>query len=213
MRTMFSMPNLGSMWTSISISLSCSSTPCALSANATETHNYRFYGFVRDYHERDNPYCPDLGPIVNREVIAVLDGQQRLTALNIGLRGSIAIKRPNVWRTNPLAYPSRHLYLNLRSGSDANDEGDKFEFAFRENDNASHPEDELWFKVDDILTLLKSSQRLGWLNVRGIQGQAQTDAFDVLDKLHSVIHDEKLIASYEEQSQSIDRVLNIFHPP
>ena len=178
--------------------------------DAAEAKNYRFYGFVRDYHERDNPHCPDLGPIVDREVIAVLDGQQRLTALNIGLRGSIAIKRPNAWRTNPLAYPTRHLYLNLRSGGDADEEGDKFQFAFRENDHTSDPEKELWFKVSAIHTLPKPKHRLEWLHTRGIQGQIQMDAFDVLEKLYNVTHVEKLIAVYEEQSQRIDRVLNIF---
>ncbi len=53
--------------------------------------DYRYYGFVRDYHERDNPHCPDLGQLPNRQITAVLDGQQRLTAFNIGLRGSMAV--------------------------------------------------------------------------------------------------------------------------
>src|SRR6202035_2265731 len=43
---------------------------------------YKFYGFVRDYHEKDSPHCPELGTIPDRSLIAVLDGQQRLTALN-----------------------------------------------------------------------------------------------------------------------------------
>ena len=76
---------------------------------------YKFYGFVRDYHERDNPHCPDLGLVSGRQLIAVLDGQQRLSALNIGLRGSMAIRQPSMWRNNPKAYPVKHLYLNLLS--------------------------------------------------------------------------------------------------
>ena len=51
---------------------------------------YKFYDFVRHYHERDNPHCPVLDQLPNQPLIAILDGQQRLTALNIGLRGSIA---------------------------------------------------------------------------------------------------------------------------
>ena len=42
----------------------------------------------------DAPHCPELGALPNRELTAVLGAQQRLTALNIGLRGSIAIKEP-----------------------------------------------------------------------------------------------------------------------
>src|SRR5271170_313318 len=46
---------------------------------------FKFYDFVRNYHERDAAHCPDLGSLPNQALIAVLDGQQRLTALNIGL--------------------------------------------------------------------------------------------------------------------------------
>ena len=48
--------------------------------------NYKFYAFVRNYHERDNPHCPQLPDFHDKELTAVLDGQQRLTALNIGLQ-------------------------------------------------------------------------------------------------------------------------------
>ncbi len=30
--------------------------------------DYRYYGFVRDYHERDDPHCPDLGPLPNQPI-------------------------------------------------------------------------------------------------------------------------------------------------
>ena len=74
---------------------------------------FKFYGFVQNYHERDAAHCPELGTLPNRELTAVLDGQQRLTALNIGLRGSMALKEPNKWRTNPNAFPKKLLHLDL----------------------------------------------------------------------------------------------------
>ena len=79
---------------------------------------FRFYDFLRHYHERDSSHCPDLPQMVNRKVTAVLDGQQRLTALNVGLRGSMTWKLPYKFRSNPSAYPKRHLYLDFtRFGS------------------------------------------------------------------------------------------------
>src|SRR5258706_9842326 len=42
--------------------------------------DFKFYGFVQNYHERDAAHCPELGTLPNRELTAVLDGQQRLTA-------------------------------------------------------------------------------------------------------------------------------------
>ena len=74
---------------------------------------FNFYGFVLDYHQRDSPHCPALGSMPNQKLTAVLDGQQRLTALNIGLRGSMAWKLPRLWRNNPEAFPVRRLYLDL----------------------------------------------------------------------------------------------------
>ena len=73
---------------------------------------FKFYDFVLNYHQRDAAHCPELPPLHNQAVIAVLDGQQRLTALNIGLRGSMAVKQPNRWWTNPDAFPKRMLRLN-----------------------------------------------------------------------------------------------------
>src|SRR3954463_6627655 len=39
---------------------------------------FRFYGFLKEYHEKDNPHCPVLDLPSDRTVLAVLDGQQRL---------------------------------------------------------------------------------------------------------------------------------------
>jgi len=65
----------------------------------------------------------------HQSVTAVLDGQQRLTALNIGLRGSMAMKQPNKWWTNPDAFPERLLRLNLLGTQDA--DSDEVGRAFR----------------------------------------------------------------------------------
>lgn len=43
----------------------------------------------------------------------VLDGQQRLTALSIGLRGFYETKKPKAWWNNPNAWTKRRLHLDL----------------------------------------------------------------------------------------------------
>jgi hypothetical protein len=80
---------------------------------AGTSSKFKFYDFVLNYHQRDAAHCPELGKIHHQSVTAVLDGQQRLTALNIGLRGSMAIKQPNKWWTNSDAFPIRTLRLDL----------------------------------------------------------------------------------------------------
>src|SRR6266511_1236532 len=74
-----------------------------------DVESYKFYKFLDKYHELDSrhnePVVLPKGPGIR----AVLDGQQRLTALVIGLVGSYAEKLPNKRKTNKAAYPIRHL--------------------------------------------------------------------------------------------------------
>src|SRR5690606_41101694 len=74
---------------------------------------YQFYDFVRHYHERDQYHCELLKELPEKELVAVLDGQQRITALNLGLRGSYAWKMPGKWWSSDDAFPQRYLYINL----------------------------------------------------------------------------------------------------
>ena len=67
-------------------------------------------------------------------VTAVLDGQQRFTALNIGLRGSHAEKLPYKRWTSDYAFPKKQLHLNLRSRAGDDELGLKYEFAFLEKE-------------------------------------------------------------------------------
>jgi hypothetical protein len=177
---------------------------------AENSAEYKFYDFVRDYHERDKPHCPPLPKRIDR-VTAVLDGQQRLTALNIGLCGSMAVKQPYKWWNNPNAFPIRHLYLDLLGSVEPNEEGDqhRFEFLTKEQLKKADASTTCWFKVADILAMEDGPPMLKWLNERLEQDQLD-DAFTALTRLHKVIHTEHLVAYYEEKSQSLSTVLNIF---
>jgi hypothetical protein len=175
------------------------------------SNRYTFYGFVRDYHQRDNPHCPQLPQFHNTDLTAVLDGQQRLTALNIGLCGSMALRLPNKRRRNPNAYPVKYLYLDLlATQGDADDAGEKYRFEFLTRERAETPTpDECWFKVADILGMEDGPPMLLWLNERLTQ-EKTNQAFAVLHKLFQVVHLQKVIAFYQEKSQSLEKVLNIF---
>ena len=177
---------------------------------AESARKYRYYDFVRDYHEKDARHCPKL-PEQREALTAVLDGQQRLTALNIGLLGSMAVKVRGKWWNNPDAFPRKKLYLNLLSGAEADEEGSRYEFRFlsaRQLEQAGNDE-ECWFCVGDILDMEGGPAMLEWLNERLPQEQT-TDAYKVLDRLHRVVHTDQVIAYYEEKSQELSRVLNIF---
>jgi hypothetical protein len=177
---------------------------------------FKFYGFVQNYHERDAAHCPELGTLPNRELTAVLDGQQRLTALNIGLRGSMAIKEPNKWRTNPNAFPRRTLHLDLLAIRGDDEEGEKYSLRFLEPDKAVSDSAALWYPVADVLGVQNNAKLFQWLNAkfnaRGLGGDDDlfNRASETLHRLYEVVHTSPNITYYPEKSQELDRVLRIF---
>ena len=58
---------------------------------------HKFYEFLKDYRE----YFKDENPYINtkgfKDFFAIVDGQQRLTSLYIGLKGTYAYKMPRKW--------------------------------------------------------------------------------------------------------------------
>ena len=172
--------------------------------------DYRYYGFVREYHQRDNPHCPDLGPLPNQETIAVLDGQQRMTAFNIGLRGSMSVKRPYKWWNSPDAFPLRVLALDLLATDKRDEEGNCYSFDFVDIDNIGQLGERLWFRVSDILDMEPGPDMHEWLLDKDLDKQKQIHAHRILDRLYRVIHMEPTVAYYEENNPDIEHVLSIF---
>ncbi|MCY3878874.1 MAG: DUF262 domain-containing protein [Rhodobacteraceae bacterium] len=172
--------------------------------------DYRYYGFVCDYHQRDNPHCPDLGQLPNRQITAVLDGQQRLTAFNIGLRGSLAVKLPYKWWSSEDAFPQRFLALDLVAPNERDEEGSRFAFDFVEESLLGQYGDRLWFRVSDIVGIKSGPDMLDWLIAKGVANEDLSRAHRVLDRLYRVVHMEPTVAYYEEKNQDIEHVLSIF---
>lgn len=172
--------------------------------------DYRYYGFVREYHQRDDPHCPDLGPLPNQETIAVLDGQQRMTAFNIGLRGSMSVKRPYKWWNSPDAFPLRVLALDLLAKNERDEEGNRYSFDFVDIGKIGQLGESLWFRVSDILDMETGPDMNDWLLDKDLEKQQQSHAYRILDRLYRVIHTEPTVAYYEENNQDIEHVLSIF---
>lgn len=171
--------------------------------------DYRYYDFITKYHELKAAHCPPLDLLPDRPVIAVLDGQQRITALNIGLRGSHAEKEPRKWRNNPDAFPVKQLYLNLRKAADENEEGLRYDFRFLTAERAAQPgAGESWFQVGKILEMQSGPQMHRFLVSAGLGDDS--DAFEMLDRLYSVVHRDRLINYHLEKDQSLHNVLDIF---
>ena len=172
--------------------------------------NYKFYDFMLHYHERDNWRLQGVGEVTREQIIAVLDGQQRLTALNIGLRGSYTYKLPRLWWNNPDAFPKRHLYLNILAEAEENEAGMKHDFRFLTAADAKEGTDEahFWYPVRDILKATDTVDLHDFLVERQLANRKRP--LRVLAKLHKVVHTEPVIAYYKEEDQNLDKVLDIF---
>ena len=139
--------------------------------------NTVWYDFVREYHQRNNPHCPELGPIHGKPLTAVLDGQQRLTAFNIGLRGSMAIKLPYKWWNSSDAFPKRVLALDLLAPPDPDEEGSRYTFDFVNDDRIGVESARLWFRVSDIMKMNSGPDMFDWLSDKSLDNEPQRLAF------------------------------------
>jgi uncharacterized protein with ParB-like and HNH nuclease domain len=182
--------------------------------NKETVGKYQFYEFVRDYHERDNPHNQKASLTGEESITGILDGQQRFTALYIGLRGTYAYKVPWKRWDSDQAFPRRRLYLNLLLEAEPNDLGMKFNFRFLTEDEArANNGDTYWFQVGRILDFKKHSEINNHLIENGLMQLPKEKAEfanETLFKLFYVIHEERLINYYLETSQELDKVLNIF---
>lgn len=171
---------------------------------------YVFYDFMREYHERDARHCCKLTLDGGETVTAVLDGQQRFTALNIGLRGSHAEKLPYKRWSSDYAYPRKQLYLNLRGSSGDDELRLQYQFKFIEEarTKAENSETCHWFRVGRILTMESGPEMFDYIQENGLANDKAP--FRMLDRLHTVIHKDSLVTYYEEEDQHLDKVLNIF---
>lgn len=176
-------------------------------------NDYEFYEFLREFHERDRRHNSKADVSGEEGITAILDGQQRLTSIYIALKGSFAEKLPRKRWDNDLAYPKKKLYLNLVGKSE--DSELEYDFTFLTDEEASgSDENSYWFRVGDILNLKEPGEVNSYL-IRNQIFQNYTPeqaefANNALFKLHNVIHITPLISYYKEQSQSLDKVLNIF---
>ncbi|GAA7724137.1 DUF262 domain-containing protein [Helicobacter pylori] len=136
------------------------------------------------------------------ELYIVLDGQQRLTSLYIGLKGTRTLKKRWARSDNPSAYEEKRLYLNLKHQPNMDNPEDNYQFEFHAKAPAND-EKHFWFKVGDILEL---ESIWNYAKDHGIEG----NVLDLLEKLKDVFHIKQLISFFEEKEKNLNKVLNIF---
>lgn len=181
-----------------------------------KTNEFKFYEFLREYHQKDNRHNIKADTKGSGDIMAILDGQQRLTSLYIALKGSYAYKISYKRRDNPSAYPKRKLYLNLLSPADDIDVTYDFQF-LTDAEAQERSESEFWFLVGDILDIKEQYEVTEYLTDHDLNIVQKPEdkervkfANRTLTKLFNIIHVTPTISYYLENSIELDKVLNIF---
>ncbi|EMH05848.1 hypothetical protein HMPREF1408_00754 [Helicobacter pylori GAM245Ai] len=165
--------------------------------------NFQLYQFITNYDVR-KPHNEKIHieQIRRDDLYIVLDGQQRLTSLYIGLKGTRTLKKKWARYDDPNAYEEKRLYLNLKHQPNMDNPEDNYQFEF----HAQKPENDKehwWFKVEDIL---ESEGVWNYAQEHGLKG----NELDLLENLSKAFHTKQLISFFEETEKDLDKVLNIF---
>lgn len=174
---------------------------------------YKFYEFLTEYREFFKENNNDIDTSGTPDFEAIIDGQQRLTSLYLGLRGSYAYRMPRKWlKDNEDCLPTRRLYLNLcKPVNQQYDNQKMFDFRFLSDlDIAKYRENvnEYWFRVGEILDLDSSKKMSQYLDDNRLKDNEY--AYEALSKLYESVHVQPLINYYLQEEQEPDKVLEIF---
>ena len=184
---------------------------------------FRFYSFLERYIERFAENNPNFDTKGHGEFSAVIDGQQRLTSLYIGLKGTYADKLPRKhWPKSfdPTVLPPQKLYLNIAEAlkPEANEDLMLHDFQFLTADGYARKSSDsgnAWFEVGKILefpTVETDDEIVDHVlaHLETIDQSNNTHARKTLSRLYHAIRRELSIHYYVETSQEIDHVLDIF---
>ncbi|SKB34966.1 DUF262 domain-containing protein [Maribacter arcticus] len=202
-----------------------------------KAYDYVFYNFLRKYDERKPNNERKTGSFLNPEIIGVLDGQQRLSSMYLGLQGTHRERLKYHRSLQDYAYPETALYLNLLTlPYYINNEGDidiereiDFEFRFLTQEEAKHIKSKnnegiwnksFWFKVGDVLRWSDDpeiDEIFEALKLACVH-ENQTNAFNKkkrlikkgLRDLHKRICEEELINYFKVTKDDLDDILKIF---
>lgn len=171
---------------------------------------YRFYEFLRDFRERFKIHNEEVNVEGINGFTAVLDGQQRLTSLNIGLRGSFAWREPYGRKdaNDERNYPTRRLYLNIQNKLEDQEDDRIYEFSFLKDADTKQTDiyKEKWFRVGKINDLKNVSIFNRYVRETNLGDFAS----DVLAQLHEVVFTSPIINYFLEKEQDLHKALNIF---
>ena len=179
-----------------------------------QSGDWRFYRFLTNYHEANDYLNEPAQMAANRDVTAVLDGQQRLTSLVLGLVGTYASKLPNKRRSNLSAYPVRKLYIDLMRPADETEPDRTYALRFMTPEKAAEDTDRHWVSFPELFAKVKDvPDVLGYMATSTISSAPQEErqfAARTLGRICQCLNTSPSINYFLERDANLDKVLQIF---
>lgn len=192
-------------------------------------NKFRFYDFLKKYVEYTGGNNEERKTKGYKSFDAVIDGQQRLNSLYIGLKGSFAYRqyvyKKKKYYKDENNYPTRKLYLDLLNPIDNDEQKKKYDFRFLIcNDYLKEGEQKTkqiindngdqetvgcyWFEIGNILQFKSEHSIITFLSnekldFAGFPGET-------LLRLYKLINEKTLINYFLEQDQDFDKILHEF---
>ena len=168
--------------------------------------DWSIYEFIKNY-DAEKPHNTETNlSSINKDISLVLDGQQRLTSLYIGLKGTYKYFYYR-WRKTK-------LYLNLVKAPTNNDDTDelKYQFLFRETDETDSPATEYWYEVGKILSFNRAVEAKNDIKpyIKDYSETIRNNVDEIIDNFFHLIHTKENINYFEEESNDNDKVVEIF---
>lgn len=179
--------------------------------------SYVFYEFLTEYDQRRPYNRRKTGAFLHPEIIGVLDGQQRLSSIYIGLMGTHTEKAPYKRSSNPNAYEKTCLYLNLLSlpyTIDAEDkiatlEDQNFEFRFWTEEGAAST---VTRKVVAEDGTAPRDEAAFWMKVGQVLSWNEEPEFDrLIDRFRKQCRTDEQKAKLSQQQRQVKRGLDTLH--
>ncbi|MEC8011006.1 MAG: DUF262 domain-containing protein [Pseudomonadota bacterium] len=176
--------------------------------------DFQFYEFLKNYHEKDCRHNRKADLSNDEDIIALLDGQQRLTSIYVALTGTYSKKIPYYRWESPHAFPAKKLYLNLLKPSEELEV--EYDFKFLTEEEAETKDGYYWFECSKILEFKDISKVMEYMMLTGLTDTSKypqeqtTFALRTLNEFFNVVHQKGTISYYLEEGEELDKVLQIF---
>lgn len=182
----------------------------------TTKTKWKFYEFINKYVLDAKDYAVTnkfYNTSNSNDFFAILDGQQRLTALRIGIFGTYSYHEPRKsWEYSANSFPSRTLYLNV-SKTGFIEEDCKYLFKFLKDETSKckpiyiDTNGWYWLKVGEVVNYSNSGDDAGDYFAEYSFTREQKN---IINTLKYTLYLAPNITYFEEDEQNPDKAVTIF---